>query len=357
MITFIIGEQYMYFEQLNPDDCMSYMIFDEKKKSAVIIDPKLDYVDFYLNLLEEKDGKLIMVIDTHTHADHLSGAPLLVEKTNCTYAMHKNTEVSCVTLRVKDNDKIAIEDIELKVIYTPGHTNDAICLIFEDKIFTGDFLFLDEGGGRNDLPTGDMDKHWKSLKKVKKLPDYLIVCPGHNYTEASVSTLWLQKQKNPYFKFKCRDDFKKYLNKNKPAEPPKWLFDVVNANKMCNKDLSAVEIPSLDAVCQSAVKRYRQPLLFITPEQLKEKINKNEDIVILDVRTQKELINGYPLLEGSINIPLGQLSSSLDKLDKYKEKEIIIICRRGFKSRMASKLLTKAGFKKVYILKGGISSY
>jgi len=347
----------MYYEQLNPDDCMSYMIFDEEKKSAVIIDPKLDYVDFYLNLLEQKDGKLIMVIDTHTHADHLSGAPLLVEKTNCTYAMHKKTEVSCVSLRVKDNSIIAVEDIEFKVIYTPGHTNDSICLIFEDKIFTGDFLFLDEGGGRNDLPSGNIDHHWKSLKKIKKLPDHLIVCPAHNYTKSSVSTLWLQKKKNPYLKFKCKDDFKKYLIKNKPQEAPKWLFNVINANKMCNKDLSSVEIPSVDAVCQSGVKRYREVLLYITPEQLKEKINRNDDIVILDVREKEELINEYPPLKGSINIPLGELSSSLGKLTKYKEKEIIIICRRGYKSKIASKLLTKAGFKKVYILQGGISSY
>lgn len=347
----------MYFEQLNPDECLSYMIFDQKKKSAVIIDPKLDYVDFYLNLLKEKDGKLIMVIDTHTHADHLSGAPLLVEKTNCNYAMHKNTEVSCVSLRVKDNDHIVVEDIEIKVIYTPGHTKDSICLIFEDKIFTGDFLFLDEGGGRNDLPSGDMNQHWKSLKKIKKLPDYLIVCPAHNYTNASVSTLWFQKKQNPYFKFKCKEDFKKYLIKNKPEEAPKWLFKVVDANKMCNKELSAVEIPSADAVCQSAVKRYREVLLYITPEKLKEKINRNEDIIILDVREKVELVNEYAPLKGSINIPLRELSSSLSKLAKYKDKEIIIICRSGYKSKLASKLLTKTGFKKVYILQGGISSY
>ncbi len=347
----------MYFEQLNPDDCMSYMIFDEEKKSAVIIDPKLDYVDFYLNLLEQKDGKLLMVFDTHTHADHLSGAPLLVKKTNCTYAMHKNTEVSCVSLRLKDNEHIVIEDIDIKVVHTPGHTNDSVCLIFEDKIFTGDFLFLDEGGGRNDLPSGNMDQHWKSLKKLKKLPDYLIVCPGHNYSNSSVSTLWLQKKKNLYLKFKCKEDFKKYLIKNKPEEAPEWLLKVVDANKICNKELSAVEIPSADAVCQSGVKRYREVLLYITPQQLKEKINKNEDIVILDVRAKEELINEYPPLEGSINIPLGELSSSLDKLTKYKDKEIIIICRRGYKSQIASKLLTKAGFKKVYILQGGISSY
>lgn len=347
----------MHYEQLNPDECMSYLLVNDESKKCIIIDAKLDFVDFYMNLLNEKNVELVMVIDTHTHADHLSGAALLSEKTGCRYLMHENTEVSCVTDMVRGGEHLDIHGIEIDIVHTPGHSKDSICVVFEDKIFTGDFIFLDYGGGRNDLPSGNIDEHWESLRKIKKLPEYLIVCPGHNYSNASPSTLWLQKKKNPYFKIKDRKGFKRLLSENKPDDPSPWMFDVVEGNKKCIKDSEGIEIPHMDSVCQSGLKRNRSGFLIITPDQLRDKMKGKDKPMILDVRSQKEIDKGKKMIEGSLNIPLGGLGSNMDTLKKYKDKEIVIVCRSGFKSRTAAKILIKSGFKRVYVLQGGINDY
>lgn len=346
----------MHYEQLNPDQCMSYLISDTDTKAAVIIDPKLDYVDFYMNMLKDRGESLALVIDTHTHADHLSGSSLLLEKTGCQYAMYEDTDVECVTRKLKDGDHIHVEGIVLEVIHTPGHTKDSICIVFEDKLFSGDFVFLDYGGGRNDLPTGDMDQHWNSLKKIKKLPDHLIVCPGHNYSQSSPSTLWLQRRKNPYFKMKDRKAFKKFLQENKPQEAPEWLNQVVEGNQECVKEADGIDIPDMDAVCQSTMKKARSGALIMSQEQFKDILDSGRHIVILDVRSPRE-IKSKPPIEGSITIPLGGLSANMGELKKYKNSPIVVVCRTSYKSGIAAKILMKSGFRKVYVLQGGIESF
>ena len=160
-------------EQLNPHACKTYMIGIEGSKGIVLIDPVIDHVNDYAEMINAKGLKLSMVLDTHTHADHISGGASLKDLFDCAYGMHINSPLKCATFRLADEfEWNLLDSIPIRVMYTPGHTRDSISLIFPDRIFTGDALFLDDGGaGRDDLPGGDPGTHWETLRKFWELPD------------------------------------------------------------------------------------------------------------------------------------------------------------------------------------------
>ena len=164
-------------EQLNPHACKTYRIGIEGSNEIALIDPVIDHVNDYVKMIETEGLQLSMVIDTHTHADHISGGASLKDIFQCTYAMHKNAPVNCAAFRLTDGFSWKLlEQIPVKVLYTPGHTADSISLIFPDRVFTGDALFLDDGGaGRDDLPGGDPGAHWETLRQFWELSDNLIV--------------------------------------------------------------------------------------------------------------------------------------------------------------------------------------
>ena len=187
----------MVFRQLNPHACRTYLIGIKDSNEVAIIDPVLDHLNDYTELLNKENLKLSYVIDTHTHADHISGASALRGITGCEYIMHKNAPAGCVSIRVSDGSELDLFGIKINVMHTPGHTKDAVSLIFQDRILTGDTLFLDDGGaGRDDLPGGDPGEHWESLKKIIKLPDHLVVYPAHEYRNRQPSAQGTQKKNN-----------------------------------------------------------------------------------------------------------------------------------------------------------------
>ncbi len=152
----------MIFEQLNPGPCRTYLAASEKTREAVLIDPVLDRVEDYLKVLEQGNWRLGFIVDTHTHADHISGGMALRDHTQAPFAMHHLARPYCPTHRVNDGDVLGAGDVQFKCLYTPGHTNDSMTLVFEDRLFTGDFLFIGEAGaGRTDLPTGDPGEHFE----------------------------------------------------------------------------------------------------------------------------------------------------------------------------------------------------
>lgn len=155
----------LIFRQLNPHACRTYLAGEEGSGEAVIIDPVLDHVDAYLELLEKEKITLTHTIDTHSHADHISGAAVLRDHTGCEYVMHGAAPSQCITLRINGDTDWNIGDTLIKIMHTPGHTKDSISLVLPDRILTGDVLLLDEGGaGRDDLPGGDPGEHWESLQ-------------------------------------------------------------------------------------------------------------------------------------------------------------------------------------------------
>ncbi|NPD89726.1 MAG: MBL fold metallo-hydrolase [Asgard group archaeon] len=219
----------MIFAQLNDKSCKTY-ILGSKLPKVILIDPVLEGVEDYIEYIDKNQLQISAVIDTHSHADHISGSAVLKDRIDCEYIMHENAPSQCVTKRVKEGDVIEITDIKLEILDTKGHTNDSISLIWADKLFTGDALFLDDGGaGRDDLPGGDSAKHWATLEKFKKLPEDLVVYPAHDYRNRKPSTLANQKKTNPHLKERTQQEFVNYLNDLKLG-PAEWMKDVLSMN-------------------------------------------------------------------------------------------------------------------------------
>ena len=207
------------FEQIRSAGCLSYLLGCAKKKICVIIDPELDKADDYVRLAEFSSAEIAYVIDTHTHADHNSACKVMRERYGLKVVMHGTADAPYVDLRVADGDQIRFGDQALTVLHTPGHTQDAICLLFKDRIFTGDTLLIG-GCGRTDLPGGNAEAQYRSLLKLKSLPDDIRVYPGHDYREA-VSSLGDEKQKNARMLIPSEEEFVRFMTSRKPALPRK----------------------------------------------------------------------------------------------------------------------------------------
>ncbi|HET8562675.1 MAG TPA: MBL fold metallo-hydrolase [Candidatus Binatia bacterium] len=208
-----------YFEQIRSGGCLSYMLGSKHEKVCVVIDPEIDKADDYVKLARFFESKLLYAIDTHTHADHNSACKVLRERHGVKVIMHKATDAPYVDLRVDDGDSITFGQLSLKVIYTPGHTQDAMCLLFNDRIFTGDTLLIG-GCGRTDLTGGNAESQYESLRKLEALGDDIRVYPGHDYREA-VSTLGDEKQKNPRMLVTSKEEFVQFMTSRKPPLPRK----------------------------------------------------------------------------------------------------------------------------------------
>lgn len=208
-----------FFEQIRSSGCLSYVLGCATDKVSVVIDPELDKAADYVGLAEFFKSKLLYAIDTHTHADHNSACKLMRERYGVQVVMHRATDAPYVDVKVDDGDEIKFGQCALKVFYTPGHTQDAMCLLFDDRIFTGDTLLIG-GCGRTDLPGGSAESQWDSLRRLDGLSNEIRVYPGHDYREA-VSTLGDEKQKNPRMTMASRDEFIQFMTARKPPLPRK----------------------------------------------------------------------------------------------------------------------------------------
>jgi glyoxylase-like metal-dependent hydrolase (beta-lactamase superfamily II) len=208
-----------HFEQIRSAGCLSYILGCAKEKVCVVIDPEIDKADDYIGLAGFFKAKLVYAIDTHTHADHQSACKVMRERHGIQVVMHETSDAPYLDLRVRDGDSIEFGQCALRVIHTPGHTQDAMCLLFNDRIFTGDTLLIG-GCGRTDLPGGNAEAQYESLLKLKALPSELRVYPGHDYREA-VSSLADEQQKNPRMLIPTREEFVHFMTSRKPPLPRK----------------------------------------------------------------------------------------------------------------------------------------
>jgi glyoxylase-like metal-dependent hydrolase (beta-lactamase superfamily II)/rhodanese-related sulfurtransferase len=351
----------MIFQQINPHSCKTYIIYENGPKKAIFVDPVLDHFNDYLDLLKERNLQLHTVIDTHTHADHISGASALSDITGCDYLMHEKAPVQCVTIKVSEGYEFMTGNILFSVIETPGHTMDSISLIFPKKILTGDALFLDDGGaGRDDLPGGDPGLHWESLNKFKKLPEELVVYPAHDYREREPSTLAIQKFSNPHLKDRTKEEFIRYIEDLRLG-PADWMKDVLSANYACARDPEAVWVPVDGAACEikGTLEHGVNDIVVgeVSAKELRSIIETEVDLVLLDVREKKELTQKYGHLENILHIPMGDLTKRLSELSDMKNKHIITICRSGKRATTAAQIMTQAGFSNVEVLAGGMKAW
>jgi glyoxylase-like metal-dependent hydrolase (beta-lactamase superfamily II) len=351
------------FEQLNPHACKTYLLADAKTKDAAIIDPVLEHVNEYADLVKKRDLKLKYIIDTHTHADHISGAAALRDLTDAEYVMHDLAPAPCINVRTNKDTTLQIGSIVMKIIETPGHTRDGISLIIPQisAILTGDALFLDEGGaGRDDLPGGDPAAHYDSLQKLLKLDENLIVYPAHEYRNRTPSPLKRQKQTNPHLKPRSKEEFVNYLNDLRLG-PADWMKDVLKANYHCARDPNAAWIPQDSPACEVkgtlTQNVNERAVSFISPQELKAKLEAGEKPFLLDVREPMELRAQLKALPGVTNISITKLVADLSPLKDKKNDEIIIICRSGARATTMGQILGQAGFKRVKILQGGMIAW
>jgi glyoxylase-like metal-dependent hydrolase (beta-lactamase superfamily II)/rhodanese-related sulfurtransferase len=351
----------MIFQQINPHSCKTYLIYEEDFSDAILVDPVLEHFNDYLTILRERKLILDLVIDTHTHADHISGASALSDVTDCDYMMHKNAPAQCVSRRVGEGFEFQMGNIKCRVIETFGHTQDSISLIFDDKILTGDALFLDDGGaGRDDLPGGDAGLHWESLNKFKILPDSLVVYPAHDYRDRKPSSLAQQKKNNPHLKERTKEEFIRYIDDLRLG-PADWMKDVLSANYACARDPQAAWVPVDGAACEikGTLDHGVNDIVVeeVTPQDLNDLLKSGNEVVLLDVREKKELTQKYGHLEGILHIPIGDLTKGLREMEDLKKKHIVTVCRSGARATTAAQILKQAGFNEVSVLAGGMKEW
>jgi sulfur dioxygenase len=208
----------------------TYIISSGKGREALIIDPVIENTNEYINFLKNLDLKLVKVIDTHIHADHISGLNELNKQTNCSRIMGENSESEVIDIRVSDNEKIKIENIELTAIYTPGHTKCSYSFLMDNCIFTGDTLLIN-GSGRTDFQGGSALEQYDSIfNKLLKLPEETLVYPAHDYKGKKFSTIVDEKNNNPRLQVKSPNEYVEIMN-NLTLVSPEMMDIAVPANK------------------------------------------------------------------------------------------------------------------------------
>ncbi len=216
----------MIFRQVfdNKSSTYTYLIASAKGREAVIIDPVIENVESYIKLLQELDLKLVKVIDTHIHADHVTGASKLKLATNCSTLMGEHTPADAVEIKVKDDEIIKIDQIKIKAMYTPGHTSDSYSFLMKNYLFSGDTLLIN-GTGRTDFQNGSSKDAYNSIfNRLLKLPEDTILYPGHDYNGKESSTIGNEKKFNPRLQVKNVEEYVELMSNLNLAKPK--LIDI-----------------------------------------------------------------------------------------------------------------------------------
>ena len=221
----------MIFEQLidQKSSTYTYIIASGEGREALIIDPVIEHSDEYSTILNNLDLKLVKVIDTHIHADHISALNELNKRTNCIRVMGEKSKSEVIDLRIKDGEKIKVEEVELQAIYTPGHTDCSYSFLMNDRVFTGDTLLIN-GSGRTDFQNGNAYDAYDSIfNKLLKLPEKTLVFPAHDYNGKKFSTIENEKNNNPRLQVSSKEEYADIMN-NLNLANPKMMDVAVPAN-------------------------------------------------------------------------------------------------------------------------------
>tara|TARA_B100001057_G_scaffold500772_1_gene617716 strand:+ start:1553 stop:2233 length:681 start_codon:yes stop_codon:yes gene_type:complete len=218
----------MIFKQLfdNNSSTYTYLVSSGKGREALIIDPVIENVEDYINLLKQLDLKLVKVIDTHIHADHVTGASKLKDITKCTTIMGEHTPADTVEIKVKDDECINLDNLKIRAMYTPGHTSDSFSFLMNNYLFSGDTLLIN-GTGRTDFQNGNAKDSYNSIfNKLLKLPEETLVYPAHDYKGEKVSTIGKEKKQNPRLQVKSIDEYIDIMNNLDLKKPVKIEYNV-----------------------------------------------------------------------------------------------------------------------------------
>ena len=224
----------MIFKQVfdQKSSTYTYIIASAEGREALIIDPVLENVENYIKLLNELNLKLVKVIDTHIHADHVTGAGKLRDKTQCVTIMGEHTPTDAVEIKVKDEEIIKLDQLKIKALYTPGHTSDSFSFLMDNYLFSGDTLLIN-GTGRTDFQNGNSKDAYNSLfNRLLKLPDETLVYPAHDYKGEKVSTIGKEKKFNPRLQVNNVEEYIEIMNNLNLKKPTAIDFNIANNLKL-----------------------------------------------------------------------------------------------------------------------------
>ncbi|TBR21782.1 MBL fold metallo-hydrolase [bacterium] len=351
----------MAIRELNGGDCKTWLYASEKTREAVIVDPLLERAQAVLELLRSEGLKPVLAVDTHVHADHLSGARWLSEKAGVPLAMHEGTKVACVTRRLKDGETLAFGELALTVLHTPGHTTDSLSLHGAGALATGDFLFLGAlGAGRLDLPGGDSAAHFRSLGKISQLAGALEVLPGHDYAGRQRSTLAAERRDNPVLSPRGLEQYRAWWEARKMG-PADWMKAVVLANLEGRLTAEGVAIPKGVSACASGGGACAAPthgegeLPQLASVDLARMLAEKRELTLLDCREPEEYTDELGHIAGTLLIPVGEVA------ERHREvptgKPIVSICRSGKRALRAALALKAAGRTDIWVLTGGMIAW
>ncbi len=336
----------MIFRQLfdSVSGTYTYLIASRHGGEALIIDPVLEKVDRYLQLVHELDLKLVKAVDTHLHADHITGLGALRDRTHCITVMGEQTLADVVSMRVAEGDRVAIEGLSLDVLYTPGHTDDSYSFLMGGRVFTGDTLLI-RGTGRTDFQNGDPRQQYESIfNKLLKLPDETLVFPAHDYKGDTVSTIGEEKRFNPRLRVRSVDEY----------------VDIMNNLNLPNPKMMDVAVPANIHVGLHQEEIARKGWAVSASEALA--LRGRPDVAIVDLREKSER-EKHGAIPGALHAPYPELEENigaggmLHELASATGKRIVFYCAFGERSAMAVEAAQDAGLTSACHIEGGIDAW
>jgi sulfur dioxygenase len=336
----------MIFRQLfdSTSGTYTYLLASRRGGEALIIDPVLEKVDRYLQLVRELDVKLVKAVDTHLHADHITGLGALRDRTHCITVMGEQTHADVVSMRVAEGDRVEIDGVRLDVLYTPGHTDDSYSFRMADRVFTGDTLLI-RGTGRTDFQNGDPRAQYDSIfNKLLKLPDETLVYPAHDYKGETVSTIGEEKLFNPRLRVKSMDEY----------------AELMNNLKLPNPKMMDVAVPANTRVGLHQEEVARKGWALTAAEALA--LRGRADVTLVDLREQSER-EKHGMIPGSVHAPYPSLQEGLatggmlHALAQNSGKRVVFYCAFGERSAMAVQAAQDVGLKTACHIEGGIDAW
>jgi sulfur dioxygenase len=322
----------------------TYLLASRRGGEALIIDPVLEKVDRYIQLVNELDLRLVKAIDTHLHADHMTGLGALRDRTQCITVMGEQSKVDVVSMRVAEGDRLTIEGMALDVLYTPGHTDDSYCFTMADRVFTGDTLLI-RGTGRTDFQNGDPRAQFDSIfNKLLRLPDAIMIFPAHDYKGETVSTIGEERAFNPRLQVTSVDQYVALMRSlNLPN--PKMMDVAVPANSRVGLAQEEIARRGWAIGVEEAVTLVGRP-----------------EVVLVDLREPRERAK-HGIIPGSLHAPYPDLNANvraggmLNELARATGKRIVFYCAFGERSAMAVQAAQEAGLASACHIQGGLDAW
>jgi glyoxylase-like metal-dependent hydrolase (beta-lactamase superfamily II)/rhodanese-related sulfurtransferase len=331
------------FEQIATGGCQSYLVGCADTCAGVLIDPELSQVDRYVALAARDSLRIRYLIDTHTHADHFSGTRELARRLAIPVVMHRASPAPFVDLRLEDGEMLVVGKLRLRVLHTPGHTRDSMCLVAEDRVFTGDTLLIG-AIGRTDLPSGDPEALHDSLfNKVLKLDPALEVYPAHDYKTQGHTTIAQELAANPRLQKRDRAEFVAMM-RNLNLTMPTHLTEALRTNMSGGKTVAQLLAEAAATVP------------FMSLEELKARVDSRAtDLVVLDVRERDAYEEGH--VPSARLLPRGQLELRVNQDLPDPTLRILAYCEIGRISTLAAATLREMGYQRAVALDGGMKAW